>query len=486
MTEEIKRKKTASERLLVLAAVFLTNPVVNIFDYLPDVIGYFIIFKALEYFAERSPYFDEAQDGFKKLFIVSLFKIPSYFIMVHARGQNTMDYDVKSLFTFTFTVIEVWILIFAVKNLFKALFYLGERSDARALLSTFPISKNGKRSFSPEKLELFTYVFIIYKGVATALPEMLLLTRIVSSANAGHVFNVASLYPYTIIFAVVSVFVLGVILSRRYKAYIRSIDIDASMRPAADNMLDKEKKERLATNLMVNDIRATLSVFIVGAFLMIDICFDNLYEINLLPQLLFGAICVYGIWRLSRYSDSSRSALYSGIAYTLLATVSFAFQVEFLNEFGYSELINIGGGAKEAYMPVMITAAIEFVALAVFFSLFARNIISFSDKHTGIDAHNERYSRMDAEFHKTLRQKAYIFAAFGILAGATKLLEIIFRYFPNITYVSNDSGSWETGVVVSGLVPWFSVAVLASSVLYICYCIHFFGKLREEVEIKYS
>ena len=237
---------------------------------------------------------------------------------------------------------------------------------------------------------------------------------------------------------------------------------------------------------MVKDIRATLSVFIVGAFLMIDICFDNLYEINLLPQLVFGAVSVYGIWRLARYSGSSKPALYSGIAYTLLATVSFAFQVSFLNEFGYSELVNIGGGAKEAYMPVMITATIEFVALAVFFPLLAGAIISFSDKHTGIDAHNERYSRMDAEFHKSLRQKAYIFAGLGILAGAMKLLEIIFRYFPNVTHVSTDFGSWETGVVVSGLVPWFSLVVLASSVLYICYCIHFFGKLREEVEIKYS
>ena len=64
---EKKSNKAEGVGLLVLAITFLVNPAVNIFDYLPDFIGYFIIAKALIYYADRAPYFNEARVGFLRL-----------------------------------------------------------------------------------------------------------------------------------------------------------------------------------------------------------------------------------------------------------------------------------------------------------------------------------------------------------------------------------------------------------------------------------
>ena len=483
MTEKIKRNKTMGVGLLVFAVVCLTNPVVNIFDYLPDLIGYLIIVKALGYFADRVPYFSEAKDGFAKLLIVSIFKIPSFFIMVYARGQNTMDYDVRALFTFTFSVIEVFLLYFAVRNLFKALTYLGERSDALATITPFPVSKKGNKNLSPDGLEMLSLVFVIYKSAITAIPEMFLLTRGVSSSEIGRVFNFARLYPYAIILAIISVFVFGIIIARRWRAYIRAIRDEDKIFSAAENMLDEDSKARLAVTLNTRDMKEALAVFIVGAFFMIDICFDNFQEINLLPMFLFGAISSYGIWRLGKHIGGARSAMYVSLAYTAVSVVTFVFQVMFLNEFGYADLLYSSGGAKEAYLPVMISAGLEFVMLCVMFAFIAKTIFTFARAHVGIDVHDQRYSRIDAENHKLFKRKTVLLSCLGILSGATKLAEIIFRYFPKKTFVSVEG---EFGVVVSGMLPWFSIVVLLSAVAYICYSIHIFGELREEVEIKYS
>lgn len=483
MTEQTKRIKPVSVGLLVFAVACLTNPVVNIFDYLPDLIGYLIIVKALGYFADRVPYFSEARDGFTKLLIVSALKIPSYFIMIYARGQNTMDYDVRVLFTFTFAVVEVFLFYFAIRNLFRALSYLGERSEAAATISPFPISKKGTKKFSPDGLEIMSLVFVIYKAVATAIPEMLLLTRGVSASNIGKVFNVAKLYPYAIMFAVVSVFVFGVILAKRWASYIRAMRTEGKAYQAADNMLDADNKARLEINLKVRDMRAALAVFIVGAFFMIDVCFDNFQEINLLPMFLFGAVSAYGIWRLGRHTEGTRTPLIVSIAYTAVSLVTFILQVIFLEKFGYTELLYSSGGAKEAYLPVIISAGVEFLMLCAMFVFMAKVILSFGATHTGIDVHDQRYSRMDAENQKIFKRKTYIFVALGIVSGASKLAEIIFRYFPKKTFVSVEG---EFGVVVSGMVPWFSVVVMFTAVAYICYSIHIFGKLRDEVELKYS
>lgn len=480
--EKTPAKRLVPLGLIILSIVFLTNPVVNVFDYLPDFVAYIIIIKALKHFAERVPYFEEARAGFKKLFIVSLVKLPSYFIMIHARGQNTMDYDINSLLTFSFTAIEVVLLFGALKSLFKALCYFGERGGPVSLISPFAISKNSKRICTTETLELLSYIFIFYKAAATPLPEMLLLTRGVSAVNVGKVFNVARLYPYVIIFAVVSVFVFGIIVCKRFCAYVRAVRADGEAYAAADEMLDGEGKERLARELKIKDMGATLSIFVVAAFLMVDLCFDNLLEINLLPQFLFGAACLWGLKRLTRWIGESTAAIATAAIYTVVAAVKFVLEARFLTEYGYEALAMAASAAGEAYLPVAVAATVEFSALCVMLVLIGKSLTKFSVKHTGIDVHSERYSRLDKEFHSEIKKKIIIHTGFGILVGFSKLLEALFRLFPTVTYVSTDVGS---GEVVSGLVPWFPLVMLLCTSIYVGYTIHVLGTLKEESKLKY-
>ena len=479
-TATAKRKSSSAERLLLLAIIFLTNPVVNVFDYLPDFIAYIIIIKALTYYADRAPYFDEARRDFKSLLIISLAKIPSYFIMIHARGQNTMDYDVRTLFTFVFAVLEVTFLMFALKNLFRALWYIGERTDAAAVLSPFAISKSGKRSFTPESLERISYIFIFYKAAATFLPEMLLLTR--SNVNFG--INLPMLYPYCIIFSVVSVFVFGVILSKRFRCYVKAIFAEGKMRSATEGMLGEEARRALSVKLNVKDMCASLTLFVIAAFSTVDIRFDNLSGINLLPSFVFGLIILIAVWRMRSHVKSVTGAFISVGIYTAVSTVGYVLESFFLENYGYASLLEKNNEAASTLRFYTLAAGCaELVALIIMFIMLARLLADFASKHTGIDAHNERYSRLDAEHHKLIKKRIYIFSAIGIIHGSASLFDAFFKFLPDTEKVYTEFG---TSSITMSLVPWFTSIVLISALFYIGYSVYLFDLLKEETQQKYS
>ena len=482
MTEEKKSGSQKDIRLLVIALVFLTNPIVNIFDYFPDAIGYLIIVKALSYYADRAPYFEEAKSAFFKLGIVSLIKLPAYFIMIEIRSHNTLDNDIKSLVTFTFSVIEVILLVTAIKNLFDAFSYLGERSSADILISPFTISKSGNRLYSPDKLRSFTLIFVIYKALATFLPEMLLLTRGVDVGSYENTFNFAKLYPYTIIISVVSVFVLGIMLTRRYKFFLKKLRSDGDLRSKADELLGDESKRLLDKKVKIRGIKSALSVFIIASFFTLEICFDNFMQINLLPHFIFSGLMILGVARLSRYLIGARAAIISYAAYCAVSVIGYVLQVRFLTGYGYDDLAT-STVAKAEYIPVIICSAIEFTVLVLCAVIFARFLAAFVTKHTGIEPDDERYSKTDLEYHRTIKRYVYSHAALAILAGAVELTNTVLRYFADITFVATDGG---VGIVTESLLPWFGMIVLAANAIYIGYTLYLFGRLREDTEMKYS
>ena len=480
MSVNNEKKAVMPRAFLVLATVFLTNPTVNIFDYLPDVIGYLIIACALSYLRYRAPFFEEARRAFLWLGAVSAAKIPSYIIMVYVRGQNVGDNDIKSLFTFVFTVIETVLLINALKNLFDALSYLGQRSDAASLISPFPLSKDGRKSYTPERLQIMLYAFVICKAALTALPEMLLLTRGVESSNYHKVFNVAKLYPYVIIAAVVTVLVWGIIVTRRVSKYLSAIYAEGRMLSAADSLIGDERREELSKRLTVRYIKTTLSLFIAASACAVDIRFDNLEQINLLPDIIFGILIIIAIARLSKQIKGTRCAVISGIVFCVAYAAEYVLEILFLTRHGYGSLV-LSKLAKADYIPVMVSGGIAFLSLAVLMAACAKLLNRYIEQYTGIDSHSKGYSRTDAEYHRTMKRRAAVWCGLGIFCFLTKLCNTVFRYFSSATHVATDVG---LGTVTTGLVPWFGIVVTLSCIAFFGYGVYFFNGLKEDTELK--
>lgn len=476
-----KSKKVINTALLVFAVTTLANPNVNIFDYLPDFIGYFIIANTLSYYADRAPFFEEARIGFLRLAFVSAAKIPAYFIMVMIRGANTADNDVKSLFAFSFAAVDVILIIIAVRNLFEGIRYLGERGNAPSLITPFPISKNGKRTETVDGLRILTYIFAVAKCAAASLPELLLLTKLVYGGANTPVFNVARLYPYVIIFSVLFVFILGIVFTKRYARFFRAIESEGLIKDAVDGLLDEESKKSLDKKLFVKDITAALTTLAVATFFSVNLRFDNFFSLDLIPGALIAIVALIGLLRLSKRVKVSKIPVIFSIIYAGASALTYVLELRFLNSYSYDELGTMTV-AKEAFRPVIFGYSVEFVLFCAFIVGIALLLLRFADEHVGISKDSPRYSKMDAEYNASMRLKIYIWAGTGILCGAANLLDTVFKYFSTSSLISTDT---DLLTVTSGLVPWFNLVVFGTAALFICYSLYLFGKLKEDVELKY-
>lgn len=487
----VEKKKSPSLGLLGLAFLFLIVPSVNVFDILPDFIAYFIIAKRLDYPSDRAPFFAEAREAFRKLGIATLIKLPASMLMVSFRSKNVGDNDIRALFAITFAVIEATLLIIAVNNLFTALSYLGQRSDNSALISDFRVSKN--KSVSVDSLKLLTYVFVIVRILFCFAPELLLLTRMVSESEYLRTFNVARLYPYTVVLGIAVTLWLGIFWSKRFKKYLRAIAREGGLRIAVDSMIDDQRRLELESEERVKGMHSALTLLAIGSVLTLELRFDNLNSVNLVPPFLFGFVMMFALMRLSKFSGGKLKSILTGSAFILTAALRYVMEFDFLEKHGYEALV-IDPLAKKAYLTLIAVFAIETVLLTVLSFIYCGMLKRFVISHTGIEPQNERYSRQDKEFHRSLTIKVYISTALCILTWSAKLTDCVLRFFskntlvPIETPINNGGLSFSqsgVGVVNESLVPWFGAVLLIISILFIVHSFCFFSQLKEDVEMKY-
>ena len=232
-----KRLPKVSWKLIFVALVFLFNPNVNVIDILPDCIGYFIIARLLTYPADISPHFDEARSTFIKLAWVNLLKVPAIFLVV---GSGVGRGDTTALLSLGFAAGDVVLGIMAVKYLFDALFYLGERTEATAIISPFALSR--RHSTTPEAYRSLTMLFVVVKCAISTLPEFLLLTE--DTIGGGYSSVKLSLYPMTVVLSQLLGWVIGIIWLSRGIRYAKAILRDDSFTTALGELFSFRLEEK--------------------------------------------------------------------------------------------------------------------------------------------------------------------------------------------------------------------------------------------------
>ena len=470
---------------ITIALIFLFNPNVHMIDVLPDFVAYIIIASMLGYAKDRAPYFEEARSGFIKLAIVSALKVPAYFVITMARSGNVHDYDVRTLFAFAFGVIELWFSLALISNLYSALVYLGERSESGTLIRPFAVGKRGKTS-TVDGLKLLTTLFVIVKCAGYALPELLVLTNLVSVGQVA--FNFAKYYPYTIVIALPLILIFGIFWMRRCKCYARAVIDAGDFKSSLDSLFDEDGLKELNNRLWLDSLKASLTFILVTTFFTIEITFDNFKGINLLPPPVFGILITLAAYKISKFIGGSHSIVFSGATYSVSALLHYVFESIFLIDYGYEALAN-SKLASASYVTVMVFAVIEAVCLIAFFINLGVLLSRFTYRHTGLSPESERYMRADRDYHKDGVKKGVIWCVLGSLLAAAKCANTIFRSKINVTDVFIEDGNMMGGTVGSvaeSVVPWFGTVVLTLTAIFIVYSIYYFAYLKEECDMKYN
>ena len=462
--------KISGYALAALSVVFFMNPTVRLVDILPDFIACFIIAKLLRYPSDRVPYFAEARTWIIRIGIISLTKIPAFYILTMVRSGNVADYDVSALMTFSYAVIEAIAFTLAIKNLFSALWYLGERAEFNSAIEPFKLSKNEKslKVMTPEALYKLTLIFTYFKLATGSLPEMMLLTRTVDDGAYGSRFTIYALYPYAIILCVIATFIFGVIFCRRFCSYIRAMKNEGGFIKSVDSLVPEESIPDLLKKIKVNSLNMSSWLLPLAAVFCLVLRFDNLKNINLVPSFVFGAIMLWFVLRTSNQDAKHRQIYLIGWMLVLCSAIAQIIESSFLDKFGFDQLVG-KGNARGEYIPVIISSAvcfIIFVAFSVTLSVFIRDLLRSLMPQGDIDRDK-----------KPLRiSLIWLFSA--IFCMGSRLLEVIFRYYPDMLVITKDFEI--IGSVTAGMVPWFGTLVFALGLLFVGVSFYVGSVIRDE------
>ncbi len=461
---------------VIFALVMLFNPNVNLIDILPDFIGYFILYSAFGFAADAAPHFAEARGAFLKLAFINLAKLPSLLIIALVRQSNTLDNDVVALFALCFLVIELIFLIPAIKNIFEALFYLGERSDAESLIRNDSV-------ISTDSLRSLTFVFLVLKTALATLPEFLQLSRNVDSGSGTSFVTGSRYYPWAVLASFVLCAVVGIIWLCRAVKYVKSVKSEGKFFDALVLVAGNKAPAEFERSRVLKSIRITSVIIILALLFSFDIIFDNYKGINLLPPFVFSILLFIASMRMTAHTTVStatkRALIISGAASMLISTVNYFMTVAFIEEHGYSALLDAKNiDAQKAYQLIEYVSIAETAAAIALVICFIAVMNSYTDNHIGIPKTSESYRPSDKRYNNEVRART---VAFGVAMIALRILKLV-SVFSNgdMQLIFSNPSDVTMPTIEASSMPWLPTVITLANVVLVIYAVYYVNYLKAE------
>ena len=346
--------------LLFLGLVFLCNPNVNLFDVLPDAVGYGLLMLALRHASEVFPHFDDAESGFTKLFWINLAKIPATILMMYIAGIDMEERGMITVFAFGFAVLEWFFAIPAFRAMFEGFTLLGEREGVYA---AFRVKGKGR---DVDQLALLTMIFLLVKGACTFVPETVFLSTFFHNGSLSpNAVNPVSFYPALAILGVLISLTVGLVWVFSMRPYIRGMKRD----PAMCEVLSEKMALHFPALVDATAKRRQRIFFLfltLGFLFAIDLTIEN-------SDLLPGVLSAVSFFTAFFFTEKkARAGKIFSLLYAL-ASVGLAIATAiFFKDFKYTD-IAYQDAALTHYIPVFVMSVLEaiFFFLTVLFALLA-------------------------------------------------------------------------------------------------------------------
>ncbi len=478
---EIEEKRNtgrgmAAFSVFILAAI-LANPNFMIVDIFPDFIAYFIIAKIIGRYADLAPYFAEVKDAAIKLGFISLAKIPASLLMFYLIGRER---DIAPLFTLVFVTIEAIVLIPVVRDMFSALFYVGERSGVWQIISPFRLFG---MKISTKFIQFFATMFAAAKLILNLIPELCLLT--VESTNVTLLLR--RLYPILEISSMGIIFLLGIFMVILAVVYAKHINSAVGLRVAIysivseGRVLENERKMSLGRKL------GALTWVAFASVLLCDFSFPGRNKI--MTSALNGGLpliprCLYVIFFLliiSRIFSKKRHTIplyVSGGVYAVVSIIGVVLTSKFLETYTFDDLESLAA-ASNAYMPIEIASVFECLSMILFSVFLTLAFRKFLYENAFI---REGSGEALLPEWRTMLIKGYIFTLFPALISVMKMLNTFF--VGNPTVIFTDPTDVTQATIFAPTLPYFGTVTFIACLLYVAYSFYYLAEVKAEMKLR--
>ena len=473
-----KTKRNASGFWLFGALLLLINQSIGIVDLLPDFISYIIIARFLSRAAYKAPGFSEARAAFLKLALVNALKLPALMIITVSRTGNTLGNDLTAVMSLSFAVVEFIFFLSAVKNLFDALFRLGERTDAASLIK--PVSLFGIKIRS-EAIKVITLVFAITKCVFEFFPDLFLLTG--TAKDGFTIITVRIGYPISIILTQLVGTVFGIFWFVLITKYLIAVRKEGKFNSALDSVEQDFSPIGYEKHRLISKLKLGLTFIFIAALFSIELKFDSFFGINLLPHTMQAILFLIAINLIGDYISKKRKRILIILSsiYLTSSVISYVTEIIFMYEFGYRQLLpGVNNSTADlSYLLYEIASVLECIAFIVLIIALFKALREIILEHTAIPPNHERYSRADADYHKIFINRGRLMCMSGIMMAISRLVNIFIQARVESFFTTQPI------ITLLPIVPWFGLLVFIFAVIYTGLSLYFTSILKEDIEMKY-
>ncbi|MBR3681474.1 MAG: hypothetical protein IKL79_05680 [Clostridia bacterium] len=455
--------------ILTLAVLTFLNPNFNAFDFFPDFIGAFIIAAVLSRASDVVPFFKEAQDGFTRVGVLSLIRLPAALVM-YANLHTGMD--IVPLFTLVFCTLELILLYPAIANLYRGLVYLGERGSAVGIVK--PIKLFG-RTVGIEWVKNLSLVFFGVRAVFNFLPQLCHLTF----------YSQRTTYVARRIYAPIEISMLlfllffGIVWAVITLSLLRAVRLRGGVADGIIAMAGEERLAEISRSASAKSHVRSLNLLWLAALFNLDIALDTTGGFNVLPRFIFAILLLLAVWSFFTRGALRLSALLSAICFSLVSLAVLLLCTEFSEVYSTQDLAT-NTVAQGEYLLIEILSGAELLLYLLLVGLTTAGLVLGVKRHTGLSPDGEGYSKSARAHHAGLIKLVVGFSAWLGAVGILKFVNIILNAFPQRMEAK------EGYTVYAARLPWLGTATFILSLVLVLYAFYLSSTLKDEVRMKYG
>ncbi len=407
---------------LAVAALFLFDPYIAIFDLLPDAVGYLFLYLGCRRLSDMDDRLGEVSRAAAKLVLLGIARL---FAILLTYTPSLVSHTERPMFIllmlFTLGVLDLLVVIPMWRHFAGGMTYLGTRTDATALFDRTARDGHTHLKNRCERYVGFTTFYFVLREVLAVLPEMTVLTH----EQGGTAWGYDSLYNFVGFFRLAGCtisLILGIIWLITTFLFIGKIKSD---KPFFDSLHHKYKTEVLSRHdlFAMRAIKASLIALSVSAILSLDFYIEG---VSVLPDFLAAIAMILSIRFLSGYTPKGkrRAAMAVSVLYGCFAVVSWVLQITYLSFNDLPDVLH--KPALETRMrTVTLIQGITSILFLGAFLLILRLLYSLVRHHTGLRALHEGSgyaAERTGAIHIHIRRKLIWV---GIFAGVSAISSVL-------------------------------------------------------------
>ena len=435
---------------LMLAFVFLFNPIINVFDILPDFIGWLLIFSAVKRARFISVQMENASYSLIKMIWLSFASFICVFLSPHLDGTMLLT------IIFAVNVMKLIWGIPAFKYVFAGISELSQLYDGKSIFT--PLGRSNKEGISV--VERFTYIFLVSSCVLNTLPEFSELSAQSSKIISEGQRTLLSFKPLFYVAAFVISLIIGIVwlslILPFFGRIYREKDFAARVKEAYKEKVIDTGKHRAMT------VMSALLLAIVSGLFLICVMFNDM---NIVPRFVMPLFILCASLMLDKcgYSTKPLTAV-SGLT-TVISATSYIMRWHFVTEYSYDSIRR----SFEAYNFYTLTLGMllaELVLLVVMQILWTKILVKISVLDAGrevLSVNAEKTNEINAADKKRNKKRAIISLILFVISCTLNVSSFLICH--------EMPASW--------------TLVLSISIVWFVYTYSFYSNLRSGIERKY-